>query len=158
MRKVSNVTRPTPLMCELVGGYSGPASRHRKAARMFALSKSPSQPAGVKQGRGLTAGIYEPVPGLLDTLFVPKVAGNQGTRFKKSLVISRCQDCCKASPSWAHSRFASGYGPNRQESLLGCSERMCIQYSHSWPWPHAWKARTQQPCGSHAAQATRRIS
>jgi hypothetical protein len=38
----------------------------------------------VRDGRGRTgsriqpAGIYEPVPGLLDTLFVPKVAGNQG--------------------------------------------------------------------------------
>jgi hypothetical protein len=28
-----------------------------------------------------------------------------------------------ASPSWAHSRFASGYGPNRQEALLDSSER-----------------------------------
>jgi hypothetical protein len=83
----------------------------------------------VRDGRGRTgsriqpAGIYEPVPGLLDTLFVPKVAGNQGTRFEKSLVISSCQDGCMASPSWAHSRFASGYGPNRQEALFD-SERM----------------------------------
>jgi hypothetical protein len=131
---MSNVTPPTPLVCELVGGYSGPASRLEEGRpRVRSVEVAESAGRGQTGSRIQPAGIYEPVPGLLDMLFVPKVAGYQGTRFKKSLVISAGQGCCMASPSWAHSRFASGYGPNRQEALLDCSERMrmCVQYSYS---------------------------
>jgi hypothetical protein len=48
---------------------------------------------------GLDRGIYEPVPGLLDTLFVPKVVRVRGVAIEKSLHLPR---------------FATGYGPSRR--------------------------------------------
>jgi hypothetical protein len=130
---------------------------------MFIVEVAESEGRGQTGSRIQPAGIYEPVPGLLDTLFVPKVAGNQGTRCKKPLVISTCQDGCMASPSWAHSRFASGYGPNRQEALLDSSERAhaCACQFNIHIAGHCRMRReflTQQPCGSPAAHAARRIS
>lgn len=54
----------------------------------------------LRQGsHGLDRGIYEPVPGLLDTLFVPKVVRVRGVAIEKSLHLPR---------------FATGYGPSRR--------------------------------------------
>lgn len=86
----------------------------------------------LRQGsHGLDRGIYEPVPGLLDTLFEPKVASDQGAVLSRNPGHLILLGSVPASPSWAHSRFASGCGPNRQVALFALLEHILIMYDLS---------------------------
>lgn len=58
--------------CEPTGGHSGPASRLEQLSSVMSSHRVSRQ--GLDRVADSTAGIYEPVPGLLDTLVVPKVA------------------------------------------------------------------------------------
>lgn len=85
--------------------------------------------AGMEQSADSTRGdLREPVPGLLDTLFEPKVASDQGAVLSRNPGHLILLGSLHASPSWAHSRFASGCGPKRQVALLALTEHMRIMY------------------------------
>lgn len=134
--------------CELAGGHGGPASR------VTGSSHSPCRVAE-SAGRGRnrvadsTAGIYEPVPGLLDTLFVPKEARYRGLDIEKSWP-SCWGSCIRARPGPI---LDLRLGAGRTGDPVASFEYMCmcVQYPHGLPPPRAPETIAQQTCGSWAS-------
>lgn len=131
---VSNVTPPTPLMYRLVGLPRRPctATREQPTARDVEVTESAGRVA--RQGHGFNPrGSTNRCLGFWTRSFVPKVASDWGMRCRELPGHLILLGLLHASPSWAHSRFASGCGPTRAGGLVlvgvECKHmRMRVQY------------------------------
>jgi hypothetical protein len=116
-RGVSPMLHHPRLLC--ANSWAAAAALHCDSRTVRVEQNQVTETAGMEQSADSTRGdLREPVPGLLDTLFEPKVASDQGGVLLQNPGHLILLGSLPASPSWAHSRFASGCGPNRQVALF----------------------------------------
>jgi hypothetical protein len=147
------------LSCANLWAATAALYRDSRAARLRDV-KSPSQLAGVGTGSRIQpAGIYEPRAWASGHVVVPKEGGEQGLRCSEILVISFLLGWLHASLSRAHSRFASGCGPNRlaAQGWSPRSVRVCVHTvdAHSMPIYHMADCCRVHLRGSHDSHAAR---
>jgi len=139
---------PRPI-CELTGGHSGPASRGPPRIRDV---ESPSQQAGVEQGRGFNRGDLRTGAWASGHVVCAK---SSATRARSREILALLLGFLHASPSWAFPRFATGCGPSRRPCWIPLSTSTCAFNVHM---ADLHRVQLTPSHRSHAARSLLRLS
>ena len=106
------------LLC--ANSWAAAAALHCESRAVRVEQAQVIEPAGMEQSADSTRGdLRERVPGLLDTLFEPKVASDRGGALLQNPGHLILLGSSPASQSWAHSRFAKWVRAEQAGGLAG---------------------------------------